>query len=685
MLKHLFITLLILLAGLTPLMAQDDWQSLYETWLEEADEEMSTTQQELLYDELSQLHDHPLDINTATNEELGRLPFLTPIHIEAIQRYIAKNGALLSMGELMLIDSLDYQTRNLLRHFVQATPVTEKNREDKRLTWKNLLQYGHHEAVTRLNIPLYQKAGYKDYPDEILAKYPNRKYLGEPFYHNLRYQYRFADKLSAGMVVEKDAGEPLLKGGFNGYDYISMHLMLSNIGRLKTLVIGDYRLHFGQGIVMNTGFNMGKTATLSSIGWGARGIKRHFSTSEQNAFRGAAATVRLWSGIEATAFVSHRAIDANLNNDLLITSLKTDGLHRTPLEYSKRGNVYNTLYGGDLTIHYRGFHGGLTAVHNFFNRSLNPGEQLYKQYYPRGQQFTTVGMNYMYLHPRFQLAGETAIDQGGALATMNKIQVKLADRQTITLVQRYYAHHYTALWANSFSENSTLRNESGIYIGFDTPLWNRWQLSTYADFCYFPWPKYLVSNTSYAGEGMVRLTYTPNDNHQATLRYRLKLKERDNTSHPMRPLTLRTQHRMLLQYDYTPSERWKLSTLANTTLLQFAGKNHHGAMLTQRLTWQPATFPLTLYGNLSYFHTDNYDTRISVYERTLLHTFSFPSYYGHGLHLSATCQWNISSPFTLLVHLSHTHYYDRTTIGTATELINRPHREDIGIQLRWKI
>ena len=126
MLKHLFITLLILLAGLTPLMAQDDWQSLYETWLEEADEEMSTTQQELLYDELSQLHDHPLDINTATNEELGRLPFLTPIHIEAIQRYIAKNGALLSMGELMLIDSLDYQTRNLLRHFVQAHLLLKK-------------------------------------------------------------------------------------------------------------------------------------------------------------------------------------------------------------------------------------------------------------------------------------------------------------------------------------------------------------------------------------------------------------------------------------------------------------------------------------------------------------------------------------------------------------------------------
>ena len=687
MLKNLFITLFITFAISTTLTAQNDWQTIYEELLEEAtdEEEMTTTQQELLFDELSHLHEHPLNINTATAEELSLLPFLNHTHIQAIQHYIQRNGPLLTTGELLLIDSLDYHTLRLLRHFIHATPPTEKKAENKRLTWKNLLQYGHHEAISRISLPLYKKAGYQHYSDKILAKYPNRKYLGEPFYHNLRYQYHFADKLSAGLVVEKDAGEPLFKGGFNGYDYISMHLMLTNIGRLKTLVVGDYRLHFGQGIVMNTGFNMGKTATLSSIGWGGRGIKRHLSVSEHTAFRGAAATLNLWHGIEATAFFSHRTMDATLDKNLLITSLKTDGLHRTPLEYSKHGNIRNTLYGGNLAIHHRGFHGGLTAVHNFFNRPLNPGEQLYKRYYPRGKKFTSVGLDYMYLHPRFHLAGETAIDQGGALATMNKLQVKLADRQTITLVQRYYAHHYTALWANSFSENSTLRNESGIYLGFDTPLWKHFQLSTYVDFCHFPWLKYLVSNSSYAGEGMVRIAYTPNENHRTTLRYRIKLKERDDTHHPARPLCLHIQHRLLAQHDYTPTPQVTWSTLINVTRLRFAGRAHQGGMLTQRITWQPSTLPLKLYGNLSYFHTDNYDTRISVYERALLHTFSFPSYYGHGLHLSTTCQWSISSPFTLLVHLSHTHYYDRSTIGSGTEQINQPHREDIGIQLRWKI
>ena len=78
MLKTLFITLLIGLVGVASLSAQADWQSLYETWLEEADEETSATRQELLYDELSNLHAHPLDINTATAEQLAPLPSFPP-------------------------------------------------------------------------------------------------------------------------------------------------------------------------------------------------------------------------------------------------------------------------------------------------------------------------------------------------------------------------------------------------------------------------------------------------------------------------------------------------------------------------------------------------------------------------------------------------------------------------------
>ena len=50
--------------------------------------------------------------------------------------------------------------------------------------------------------------GYGEQTDSILLLYPNRKYRGEPFYHSLRYSYTFEDRLQAGFVAEKDAGEP---------------------------------------------------------------------------------------------------------------------------------------------------------------------------------------------------------------------------------------------------------------------------------------------------------------------------------------------------------------------------------------------------------------------------------------------------------------------------------------------
>ena len=66
-----------------------------------------------------------------------------------------------------------------------------------------------------------QKKGYCSYPDSILQQYPNRKYLGEPFYHFLRYSYTFDDRLQWGMVAEKDAGEPFWNNHHKGYDFYS--------------------------------------------------------------------------------------------------------------------------------------------------------------------------------------------------------------------------------------------------------------------------------------------------------------------------------------------------------------------------------------------------------------------------------------------------------------------------------
>ena len=82
----------------------------------------------------------------------------------------------------------------------------------------------------------------------------------------MKYTFRYRDQLYAGGVAEKDAGEPFaaLHNRY-GYDYYSFYLLLQNCGRLKSLAVGNYRLSFGQGLVMSTDYLMGKTIYASSF------------------------------------------------------------------------------------------------------------------------------------------------------------------------------------------------------------------------------------------------------------------------------------------------------------------------------------------------------------------------------------------------------------------------------------
>lgn len=674
----LYTLILFFLLSLPPLRltAQEDWEQVYETLLDAAGEAEESASWEHLYETLHELYLHPLNLNTVTQAELERLPFLSATQAERIVAYVRTHGPMETVSELMLVQGLDYDTRMMMGHFVF---VDGKERPQKRRG------KGRHEAVGSMEIPFYEKSGYGDFSESTLKRYPNRRYLGGMLHHSLRYHFRYADKLQAGFVVEQDAGEPFFSHGTRSYDYHSLYLLLTDIGRLKTLAVGDYRLRFGQGLVMNTDFNPGKMAMLSSLGWGGRGIKKHSSTSEHNAFRGAAGTCRI-GNLEATAFFSHRKQDATLDDNRLITSLKTDGLHRTPLEYSKRGNITNTLYGGNLTYRAGAFHSGLTAVYNSFNTLLKPARQTYKRYHPRGRHFFTMGADYLYNSYRVNLSGETAFSGNGGWATLNRMQLRLWDDWLFTLVQRYYARDYWALYANSFAENSDIRNECGLYLGIEGIPRTKWHLSGYVDFIYYPWLKYQVSASSFGGEGMVQAVYTPHKRHKSTLRYRLKVRERDYTlASGQKALTGILTHRVRYQQAYSPSSTLQLTALVDYDCIHSPYSFRQGIMLTGRVAWTPEKRAISLYTNLCYFHTDDYDTRISTYERGLLYSYSYRSYYGHGWHGSGTIHWDVNRLLTAIVKISHTYYLDRSTIGTGTELISAPHREELTVQLRWKM
>lgn len=143
--------------------AQSDWVEWEENTLEVED----LTYWQEKYEELSELAEHPFNINTITKEQLEQLPFLSDKLIENILYYLYKYGPMVSKNELLGIEGMDWQTRHFLKDFIYIGPAD--NKKDK-FSINRMLKYNKQELITRLDIPLNVKAGYAEYSPEILKQ-----------------------------------------------------------------------------------------------------------------------------------------------------------------------------------------------------------------------------------------------------------------------------------------------------------------------------------------------------------------------------------------------------------------------------------------------------------------------------------------------------------------------------------
>jgi hypothetical protein len=563
--------------------------------------------------------------------------------------------------------------------------VGETERKDAKTT--NMLKNGRHEAQFRLDKTLTPRAGYGEFSDSILGRYPNRKYTGEDFYTSLRYSFRYRNRIQMGITAEKDAGEPFFKPGYpKGYDHYGVHLIINNTGRLKTIALGDYRLSFGQGLVLNNDFMISKS-------WGAENIvrrtqlpKRHFSTAENNFFRGAATVVEA-GNFAFTAFYSNKRIDANLSGDGNITSFKTDGLHRTPSELSedKRKNTREQVTGGNVNFRRNRLQLGVSALFHKYDRMYNPTLRTYNFYYLRDSSNFNASIDYSYQLPGLIIAGETAITKNGAIATLNALQYRVSGNLSFSLLHRYYPISYNALYAQAFSDGSNVRNEQGLYIGARFRPFSKFSATAYADFVRFPWLKDGVDTPSAAVDLYLLGTYTLSRQSLLEVRYKYKQKEKniawpDEKSRSVLPYAT---HKFRLRYSLDLRSGWNLRTTADAAHYRethFPAEN--GWMISQNIGYR-GKGALTGDAYLAWFNADTYDARLYSYERNLLSTFYMPSFYGKGYRFALSVKYAITSRLSFSVKAGHTRYRDRDTIGSGTEQINGNSRTDLFSYLRW--
>ena len=604
-------------------------------------EDAEASQWENVYDLLCELSQHPFDLNTATRSQLEDLPFLSAQQIEELQEYLYRYGPMKSKGELLMIRSLDEPRRRLL----SSVCYVGESARPSFPSLHTITCYGRHELMATVRVPFQGKE--------------DDDYLGSPLRHWLRYQFNYGDYLKLGLLGANDAGEPFFAHRNRwGYDHYALYAQLRNLGRMESLCLGHYRVSMGMGLVMNSQTGFGKVAMLQSLGRSQTTLRAHASRTD-NYLQGAAATIRLGEKFSLTSFFSYRAMDATLNRDGTAATILSSAYHRTQGEMDKKHNLDVLKAGGSLLYTSHGVQLGLNTCYAHLSRRLRPNTAtLYRQHYPQGRDFLNTSLSYGYASSRLSLNGETAVDRQGHLATINSASLLLGDTWSLMALQRFYAFRYASLDAQSFSSDGRVQNESGLYLGLTWKPSPRWQLMAYTDFAYHAWARYRVSQSSYAWDHLLQTTL---HHRQWTFfaRYRLQQKQRDNASKTA--LQNLMEHRFRLSAEYVGKSGFSsLSQLDGCYLPDEA--NAWGRAFTQRFSYQYRW--LTLHVGASYYHTDNYASRVYLYENAPLYTYSMMQLYGEGFRY-----WLLA----------------RADVGRHLMLSAKASDTGLDLQVKWKI
>lgn len=666
-----YLLFLLTLLLMCPMAASADTE--WETWLEDLmqDGDYSEAQYEEMYNALSDMSQNKININHTTRQELEALPFLSEKQVMDIMEYLDRYHSMKSLNELMSIESIDYETRQLLYEFLYVG----EGKSPGFPSLSTLSKYGKNELSLYGKLPMYDRAG-----DAAAGEY-----LGYKYKFWTRYTFSYSDYVKAGFVAAQDAGEPFFsQNNKYGFDQYSAYLMLKRLGRVEALVIGRYSMSAGMGLVMNNGFSIGKTSVLQNMGRQGCVLRPHTSASESGYLQGIAASFSLTGNLSLTPFLSYRKTDATLNSDGTISTLLNNNYHRTSAELSKKNNTsisaagFNTIWNiGDLSL-------GATAVYTHLSRPLNPNmSATYKRIYPVGSNFFNASLSYSWRHYPFCINGETAISDKGAIATVNSLGYYLSQYVDVMGIYRFYSFRYNSMYSNAFSEGGKTQNESGFYLGVNWHPRYGLDISAYTDIAYFAWPRYGVSQSSYASDNVLSIRYKTG-NWLLSARYRLHLKQKDGSG---RNLQWRQEHRARLSAEWS-DERWisrtqiDYSSVSPVSTSASSSSVSQGYMLTQNFGFISPKYSLYIGGK--YFNTDGYDSRLYSYERAMPRTFSYPSYFGHGIRYSLVVEWRPVPSLQFTAKSGVVDYFDRSTIGTSHQQINASSACDIELGMKWK-
>lgn len=613
-----------------------DQLDLYlEQW--DGESELSEELVEELYEERI---DKKENLNALSYEKAVKELHLTDYQYYQLQLYIEEHGQLVTVHELAAIEGFTSDDVSRLLSRVEAHPTKERQN-----IFHGFFRKSKSSLLIRYGQILEPQAGY----DTARGNH----YPGSPGHACFRFIFNSQDKVILKLSGEKDAGEQFFRGEQKqGFDFYAGSLCVQDMGVLRRAVVGDYRLNFGQGLVLGSSLLSGRGGGVESARRFGSGIRAAAPTNEGNFLRGGAVTVGD-SRIAGTLF---------------------------------GGRVFGSLdnrFGADLSYRRALFKVGVRAVFLSVTDTLQ-GERLRSTFTPAG---FNIAADYHLIVKRHLLFGEAAVNQSGKSALLQAAKLNLSPVVKILLLFRHYDRGFSAPLGNGFGASSRNSGETGLYIAADCIAGRNCEVSLFADYYRLSEPGYRTDAPIAGLDCGISAAYRMGRHGQLLGKYSWRTRPQNGGENPhLHELTERQRHKVRLQWSLVPHPLVKLKTEMDWQLQRDGDTRNHyqGLLLYQDVAVDMTRIGLSLHVRIAYFDTDRYDERLYAYENDLYYAFTIGSYYYKGIRgyimLRYKYKW-----FSIWLRLARTHYIDRQAIGSGLNQINVPHKTEIKVQIMFSI
>lgn len=660
----------VLFAQQTNYIGQSFIERIVESYAEELSEEGDLT---FLVEDLEAYIENPLNINAASRADFEKLFFLTSYQIENLLAYRKRYGQLYSQFELEAIEGFNAQLAADLAAFVAFLPPDVQ----VKTYWKQemLLRYGQY---------LEPSAGF------IVNNEGEKTFAGSPARYLLKYRVEKGDRFLLGITAENDAGEQFFNGSNPyGFDFYSGYVGFSAKKVLSRLIVGDYQVKSGQGLVMWSGYGMQKSSYGIGVRAAGQGLRANTSADENNFMRGIGAQFEV-GNFNLLTYYSNNNVDATVvladstQQPLVVSTLQSSGYHRTNSEI-KNKNVLNVqTAGASLKYTYERFSLGLNGVFRLYGAHIEPLWQPYNHFYFNGNSNFNFSIDMLWVFNKINFFGEAAYSKSGGTALICGFESQPANKIGISMLYRNYAPVFHTVNGTSFGESDGVRNEHGIYAGLTLLPFSKVKISGYVDSYASHWVRYTSTGPVRGSDFILQTEYSPT--RSVEMYFRLKSEnsiEKSSVDVNIKPDVAVQISRARYNLNWSITEILSLRMRAEWSGYKKDGNVENGWLFFADIVSKPLQ-RISATARMSWFNTKSYNSRVYAYENDVPQYFYIPSFYSNGLRYYLNMSYSVNNKLKLYFKISQSLYLnDEFSIGSGNTAVDGNKRTELRAQIRY--